>query len=138
MGALSAFLQPSVAGQTKEVIISERFKDENGKPVPFVLQAISQAENEQLAKLSKIRERRKGQIEERLDNIAYQRRLIIACVKEPDLSAKELCDYYGVVDPMDVPGVMLSVGEYGLLVDAISELNGINDAQEKLEAAKNS
>ena len=45
MSALKAFLQPSVAGKTKEVIVSDRFKDENGKPVPFVIKAISQEEN---------------------------------------------------------------------------------------------
>lgn len=41
MSKLKAFLQPSVAGTTQEVIVSDRFKDEEGKPQPFVIQAIS-------------------------------------------------------------------------------------------------
>ena len=49
MSKLKAFLQPSVAGTTLAVIVSDRFKDEEGKPQPFVIQAISQEENEALA-----------------------------------------------------------------------------------------
>ena len=45
MSALKAFLQPPVAGKTNKVIVSERFKGEDGQPVPFVLQAISQEKN---------------------------------------------------------------------------------------------
>lgn len=88
--------------------------------------------------ITKERETVKGQQIERLDRSLYTRRLILACVKEPDLKDKEICDYYGVIDPLEVAGKMLSVGEYGILVDAIMELNGVNDAQEKLEEAKNS
>ena len=51
MSKLRAFLQPSIAGRTKEVFISDRFKDEDGKPVPFVVKAIDQKENEALAQL---------------------------------------------------------------------------------------
>ena len=46
MSTLKAFLQPTVAGQTKEVILSERFKEKDGTVVPFVIQAISQEEND--------------------------------------------------------------------------------------------
>lgn len=137
MSTLKAFLQPSVAGQTREVIVSERFKGEDGKTVPFVIQAISQEENDRLSRQSQVKENVKGQRIERLDRSLYTKRLILACVKEPDLRSKEICDYYGTIDPLDVPGKMLSVGEYGLLVDAIMDLNGVKDAQEKLEEAKN-
>ena len=53
MSALKAFLQPPVAGKTNKVIVSERFKGEDGQPVPFVLQAISQEKNEELSRLSR-------------------------------------------------------------------------------------
>lgn len=135
MSTLKAFLQPSVAGQTKEVVISDRFKDENGKVAPFVIQAISQEENEKLARLSQTVDK-KGQ--KSLDYVLYTRRLVLACVKEPDLKAKEICDYYGTVDPLEVPGKMLNIGEYSLLTDAIMDLNDMRDAQEKLDEAKNS
>ena len=35
MGDIKAFLQPPVTDETQEVIISKRFKGEDGKPVPF-------------------------------------------------------------------------------------------------------
>ncbi|WP_270471945.1 phage tail assembly chaperone, partial [Hungatella hathewayi] len=38
MGSLNAFLHPEQA-ENKEVIVSERFK-ENGKPVPFVIRPV--------------------------------------------------------------------------------------------------
>ena len=50
MGDIKAFLQPPVLNETKEVIISKRFKDENGKPVPFVIRVIDQETNDRLTK----------------------------------------------------------------------------------------
>lgn len=138
MSALKAFLQPTVAGRTKEIFLSERFQGEDGKPAPFTIKAITQEENERLSRVSRIRETVKGQPVERLDNIQYTKRLVLACVQEPDFSQKEICDYYGVVNPMDVPGKMLSVGEYNALVDSIMKINGVGEAQDKLEEAKNS
>lgn len=45
MSKLKAFLQPSVSGKTKEVVVSDRFVDEDGTIQPFVIQAISQEKN---------------------------------------------------------------------------------------------
>ena len=50
MGDIKAFLQPPVLNETKEVIISKRFKDENGKPIPFVIRVIDQETNDRLIK----------------------------------------------------------------------------------------
>ena len=68
----------------------------------------------------------------------YSRRLILACVVTPDLKDAELCEYYKCIDPLDVPGKMLSSGEYGTLIDAINELNGFNDEGVVEDEAKNS
>ncbi|MBS6644548.1 MAG: hypothetical protein KH366_13295 [Clostridiaceae bacterium] len=138
MSALKAFLQPPVAGKTKEVIISERFTDEGGNIIPFVIQAISQEENEALAKKSRIEKTVDDIPVETLDNIVYTKRLMLACVKEPDLRDAELCKYYGVVDPLEVLGKMLSVGEYRTLSEAVLQINGMKNKKEKLKEAKNS
>ena len=50
MGDIKAFLQPPVLNETKEVIISNRFKDENGKTIPFVIRVIDQETNDRLIK----------------------------------------------------------------------------------------
>ena len=49
MGKLSAFLRPVPAGKTREVLI-DRFTDEEGNAVPFVIKSITPEENEAIAK----------------------------------------------------------------------------------------
>lgn len=138
MSKLKAFLQPPVAGRTKEVVISDRFKDEEGNPVPFVIQAIDQKKNEQLANTSTITEETDIGPVERLDHVLYTRRMILACVKEPDFADQEVCKYYGTVDPLEVPAKMLSIGEYNRLSEEIMNLNDIKSARKKVKEAKNS
>lgn len=137
MSALKAFLQPSVAGKTKEVIVSERF-NEDGHPVPFIIRAISQETNEELSRLSREEKEVNGTVVSTLDNIAYTKRLMKACVLEPDLADSELCKYYGTMDPEDVLGKMLSIGEYKLLSEEIMKLNDLKTSLEKHKEAKNS
>lgn len=138
MSALKAFLQPPVTGVTKEVIVSDRFKDDEGNLVPFVIKAITQKENEKLARMSRKTSNINGKPVEGLDNLLYTKRLVLACVQAPDFSDQEMCKYYGTEDPLDVPSQMLSVGEYSRLSNAILELNDMVDPKEKLEEAKNS
>ena len=49
MGTLSAFLHPEVP-ENKEIVISKRFKDENGNVVPFVIRPLSEEETSALRK----------------------------------------------------------------------------------------
>ncbi len=130
MSKLNAFLRPSVAGKTKEVRLS-RFTDENGTVVPFVVKSITPEENDRIAKKCK---NKKGD----LDKAAYGNQLIVACMVEPDLGDTELCQYYGVMDPVMVPGRMFSIGEKQIIEDAIMEINDLKMDQEKLDEAKNS
>ena len=59
----------------------------------------------------------------------------------PNFKDAELCAYYKTTDPLDVPGRMLTMGEYDLLVKEIRNLNemiGDDDSLEELEEeAKN-
>jgi hypothetical protein len=137
MSALKAFLQPPVTGVTKEVIISDRFKDDEGNPAPFVIKAITQKENEKLARMSRKMSNVNGKPVEGLDNLLYTKRLVLACVQEPDFNNQEICKYYGTEDPLEVPSQMLSIGEYSRLSEAIMGLNGMVDPKEKIEEAKN-
>jgi uncharacterized protein YbcV (DUF1398 family) len=90
MSSLSAFLKP-VQIENREVIISNRFQ-ENGKPVPFVIKAITQEENKQLIKkFSKID--KKGN--ETFDRTEYVSALTASAVVFPDLSNAELQKAYG-------------------------------------------
>ena len=44
MSNLNAFLHPVQGDETREIIVSNRFLDENGRPVPFRIRALTQEE----------------------------------------------------------------------------------------------
>ena len=138
MDNLQAFLNPVSAEEVKEVVISKRFVDKDGKPVPFRIKTIMQEENERLTRKCRKVETIRGQRVESMDNQKYNRALIVACTVEPDFRNADLCKAYGTVDPLDLPGKMLTVGEANNLAREILELNGFSDEAEQLEdEAKN-
>ena len=138
MSNLQAFMTPNTE-ETREVIISDRFKDKDGKVVPFVIKSLSQAENEEIRKRASVPVTKSGVvIGDKLDSEKYGRELVLASVKTPNFRDSEICKFYATMDPLEVPSKMLRVGEYTRLVKAINELNGLNDDLDVLEEeAKN-
>ena len=142
MGNLKAFMLPPVEEETKEVIISDRFKD-GDKPVPFVIRVISYETNEALRKRASHPVRRNGMVvSEEFDSNLYGRLLVQACVASPNFKDAELCEYYKTKDPLEVPGRMLKAGEFNKLMREINKLNGFAQNDEDMatieEEAKNS
>lgn len=138
MSNLMAFMTPNTE-ETREVIISDRFKDKDGKVVPFVIKSLTQAENEGIKRRTSVPVTKSGVvIGDKLDSEKYGRELVLASVTSPNFRDSELCKFYATMDPLEVPGKMLRVGEYNKLVKAINDLNGMNDNLEVLEEeAKN-
>ena len=136
MSTLSAFLKPVKTTVEKEVVISDRFVGDDGKPVPFKVRAISQEENDALVRAATKTRNEGGQRVERLDSVEYAQRLIVAATVSPDFRAKDICEAYGVVSPLMVPGKMLLSGEYNRLMKAITELSEFDEAAQD-EAVKN-
>ena len=139
MGVLEAFLHPIAVEETKKVEISKRFIGEDGKPVPFEIKTIPQGENSQLIKKYTRRKLVNGSTTEIFDTTGYTNALIVECTVQPDFQDSRMCEAYGVLDPMMVPGKMLLSGEYSALVGEIMKLNGF-DADSLLkdeEEAKN-
>ena len=147
MSKLFDFLHPIADKEEKEVIISKRFVkrdndgnvilDEDGKAVlkPFRIRAVSQEENEAIAKsATRTHKDRSGQTVRDFDKVRYSRSLVVAATVEPDFRSSEMCQAFGTMDPMEVPGKMLYSGEYQKLADSIAELSGIGEDLE--EAAK--
>lgn len=132
---LNAFLHPVQGDETREVIVSKRFQDEDGQPVPFKIRALTQEENAQISKLSMrlVKGGKRG--EKELDNIVYTNRLVVAATVEPDFTSEAICKAYGTMDPLEVPGKMLYAGEYKRLMDAIMEISHFSDEPE--DDAKN-
>lgn len=141
MGDIKAFLLPPVMEETKEVVITKRAVDENGKPVPFVIRVIDQETNNRLVKQATRKSKMNGQLVRELDDDKYGKLLVSACVVSPNFKDSELCAYYKTADPLDVPGRMLTVGEYNRLVREIKKINDLVLDEEELneltEEAKN-
>ncbi len=138
MGNIKAFLLPPVMEETKEIVITKRAVDEDGKPVPFILRRIDQETNDRLLRQAQKKVKVNGLITTNVDNEKYGKLLVQACVVEPDFKNAELCAYYKTVDPLDVPSRMLSSGEYARLMQEINALNGFDDDIDTLEdTAKN-
>ena len=127
MSRLSAFLHPVASCGEKEVIISNRFQDEEGNPVPFKIRALTQEENDAITKKATRQVKAGGQTVERLDSVDFSRRLVLAATVELDFSSRELCEWYGTMDPLQVPGRMLLPGEYAKLMNEIMALSGFRD-----------
>lgn len=137
MSKLYAFLNPEPIEETKEVIISNRFKDENGNVIPFVIRTISQEENNRLINKSRKIRKENGVPVEYLDHVELTKRLAVAAVKEPDFTNKELCDRYGTLDPLEVPCKMLRSGEFNRLMEEIRNLAEKSGDNLTLDDAKN-
>lgn len=133
MSKLSCFLHPATGGEEKEIVISKRFLDEDGSPIPFKIRALTQEENDVITKQATRRWKENGQSMERLDSVDFTRRMVVAATVEPDFSSKELCDGCGVMDPLLVPGKLLLSGEYARLVKEITALSGFSDEEEDVK-----
>ena len=134
MASLSAFLHPEQA-ENKEVLVSERFK-ENGKPVPFVIRPITQDENGELLKKYRKVDKKTGN--ETFNRVAYNHALTALAVVEPDLNNAELQKAWGVLGPEKLLTKMLYVGEFANLLEAVQELSGLDqDINDDIEEAKN-
>ena len=134
MNKLSAFLHP-VTPEPKQVVISQRFQDEKGNPVPFKIRPLTQEENDALIKRARKVRTVKGVSQEYVDSTMLSRSMVLAATGEPDFTDKDLCDFYGVLDPAMLPGKMLLAGEYANLLKEINALSGFGDQVE--DEAKN-
>ena len=77
--------------RTKEVVITKRAVDENGKPVPFVIRVIDQATNNRLLKQATKKNRSNGRAVQELDTDLYGKLLVGACVVQPELLRMQNC-----------------------------------------------
>lgn len=136
MSNLSAFLHPVTVQEEKEIVISRRFLDEDGNPAKFKIRSITQDEADALLKQStRTVKKRDGSLERTVDDQDFNRRLIVAATLVPDFRSTELCDAYGVMDPLMVPGKMLFSGEFSNLLREILDLSGLGGSVE--DEAKN-
>ena len=131
--SMSAFLEATVEEvPNKEVVISKRFKDKNGDPIPFEIKPIP---------TSKIRKLRKSAMryingKVNVDVDVLNQLMVIESLVYPDLKNEDLQQKFGVMGEEDLLDAMLLPGEFDDLTTQVTELCGYNGA-ELVEEAKN-
>lgn len=122
--------------EPKKIIITKRYKDENGEPVPFEMKPIPQSRIEQLRKDCRTLNRKD---EEVFDLDRFSALMAIESTLYPDFKDKELLSSYGLVDPVDLAKAILAVpGEYSNWTAAANKVNGYNeDFKVLVDDAKN-
>lgn len=138
--SLSAFFGNNVQSEiTEEVVVSERFKGEDGKPIPWKLRAMTEAENEQIRKSStKMQKNKNGLQMPEVNMEQYMAKMVVACVIYPNLKDAELLQSYGVMAADELLKKMLLAGEYAALAQKVQEINGFDkDINDLVEEVKN-
>ena len=131
--SMSAFLEATVEEvPNKEVVISKRFKDKNGDPIPFEIKPIP---------TSKIRKLRKSAMryingKVNVDVDVLNQLMVIESLVYPDLKNEDLQQKFGVMGEEALLDAMLLPGEFDDLTTQVTELCGYNGA-ELVEEAKN-
>lgn len=136
----SAFMAQNVEKiENKKIVVSNRFKDENGNPIEWEIRAISQDENDALLKTSYVTlsvPGKPGAVTRELDDSKYTGKMLSASVVYPDLNDAELQDSYGVKTPDALLKKMLIPGEMGVLAEAVAGFNRRTEG-DLVEEAKN-
>lgn len=140
--SLSAFLAENAEKvENVQFVVSKRFKDENGNPVPWEIRPITGNDDETIRKTCVKRVQvpgKRNQFTQETDYNMYLGKLAVACVVFPNLNDQELQDSYKVMGAEALLKTMLTPGEYADLLTKIQEVCGFDTTlQEDVEAAKN-
>lgn len=141
MSNFSAFMASNVEKiENKKVVVSKRFKDENGKPIEWEIRAITSDENEDLMRRATVQVPvvgQRGRFTREQDQAKYTGLLLAASVVYPDLNDAALQDSYGVKSPDALIKKMLYPTELGELAQAVANLSDLESLEDAVEEAKN-
>ncbi|WP_137744540.1 phage tail assembly chaperone [Robertmurraya siralis] len=142
MSNLQAFFAQNVEKvEMKEVVVSTRFKGEDGKPMKWQVAPVTADEDAAFRKSATKRmplPGKKNVYQPETDYDLYVLKLTAACVKFPDLNNADLQNSYGVMGAENLLKKMLLPGEYAELTKIIQEVNNFDVTMDELvEEAKN-
>ena len=150
--SISAFMRPELKEETIiEIPGIKTFIDEKGNPIPFKIRAITTADLTRIRKACHKRRPAKDakgklifqngqlQYDDQYDGNEMSDQMIVQALVYPDLHNKELLDYYGVQDSVDLVHKLFSkLDDYTYLIEQIQQASGISsDGDEIIEDAKN-
>ena len=137
----SAFMAQNAARiENKKIVVSNRFKDENGKPIEWEIRALTNEENDDLQRRAMVNVPvmgQRGAFTRELDNVKYSAMLLAASVVYPDLNDAELQDSYGVKTPEALINKMLYMREATVLAQEIAKLSNFDNLADAVTEAKN-
>lgn len=116
-----------------KVVVSERFTNEDGTPIEWVLHPISTKRVEEITKRNTKTTIKNGKKESVVNEENLNAELLEAVVLYPSLNDAELQDSYGVSSANELLSVMLYPGETQVLTAALQEvMSGVkaNDIDE--------
>ena len=140
--SLTAFLAENAERiENVEYVASQRFKGEDGKPVPWEIRCITSEEDEKLRRKC-IRSvpvpGKRQQYQKETDFDMYLVRLATACTVFPNLKDAELQNSYHAMGEEELLTRMLTAGEYADYVIKVQEVCGFEQGfEEEKEEAKN-
>lgn len=142
MANLSAFLaQNAVKVENVKHVVSKRFLDKNGEPIPWEICCITSTEDEALRKACTKRvpiPGKRNQYTQETDYNLYLGKLAARCTAFPNLNDAELQNSYGVMGADALLKTMLTPGEYADYLTKIQEVNGFEVSfEESVDEAKN-
>ena len=104
------------------VVVSERFTNEDGSPIEWVLHPISTKRVEEITKRNTKTTIKNGKKESVVNEENLNAELLEAVVLYPSLNDAELQDSYGVSSANELLSVMLYPGETQVLTNALQEV----------------
>lgn len=116
-----------------KVVVSERFTNEDGSPIEWVLHPISTKKVEEITKRNTKTTIKNGKKESTVNEENLNAELLEAVVLYPSLNDAELQDSYGVSSANELLSVMLYPGETQVLTNALQEVMAgtkVNDIDE--------
>lgn len=105
-----------------KVVVSERFTNEDGSPIEWVLHPISTRRVEEITKRNTKTTIKNGKKESTVNEENLNAELLEAVVLYPSLNDAELQDSYGVSSANELLSVMLYPGETQVLTNALQEV----------------
>lgn len=140
-------LQAFLKGNAKpiediEMIVSKRFVDDKGNPIPWILRQLTGKESNNLRKKHTKKIKNKlGRIEEQFNSEAYQEEFITSSIIFPELADADLQKSYSALGEYDLLQKMLSADELANLqikVSGFAEEEIIENSMDNLvDEAKN-
>ncbi len=139
-----SFFMPGAADEVEEIMrpVSRRFKNKEGKIIPFRFKPVTTQRIDELEKLHTVpvyggsRGKKTG---ERVDQSRFMAHMAVESTVFPNFKSAELRKAYGEQDPIEIAKKVLHIGgEYSEWIQVSTEINGFDDSFEDLEeAAKN-